>query len=129
MSPDQPFVLRGGKTEDAALHNRVAAIKRISYLSGGIDLSKKSADYLKALDLEMYVRWYKDEAVDKQIDETFCQRAAEVIKAMDGAPVEFKETAYNQMKAKNDQERSYLVNQHAQSGSEDVRIPLKQVED
>ena len=80
---DKPFILHGGETEQAALHNRIAAIERIKFLSG-VDLREKSTDYLKALDLEMWMRWYKNEPKNKKIDEDFCQRAATVVKAMEG---------------------------------------------
>ena len=120
MNSDIPFVRRGGETEDAALHNRIAAIKRIEFLSG-VDLSKKSADYLRALDLEMWMRWYREEDPKKPIDEEFCQRSAEVIRAMEGGPVELNEKLYEQEKTKHQiKQRGTNVNQHAPSGSENV---------
>jgi hypothetical protein len=87
MNPDKPFVLHGGATQEAALHNRIAAIERIKFLTSGIDLRKKNQFYLCAFDLEMWQRWYKKEPLDKKIDEEWCQRAAEVVKGMEGKDV------------------------------------------
>src|SRR3990167_4815583 len=85
MDSSKPFVLRGGETEQASIHNRIAAIRRIQYLCG-VDLTRKSKDYAFALDMEMYQRWYKHEPKDKKVDEEWCQRAAEVIKEMEKDP-------------------------------------------
>lgn len=82
MKGDLPFVLRGGETKDAAIHNRIAVIDRIQFLTG-VDLRTKSAEYLKALDLELWYRWYRHEDTRKKVDEVFCQRSAEVIKGME----------------------------------------------
>ncbi len=88
-SPELPFVLRGGNTEQAAIENRINAINRIKFLSG-VDMRDKSADYLRAFDLEMYVRFYRDAApqADLKISEEWCQRATEIIKAMEEKPVD-----------------------------------------
>ena len=83
-SPDKPFVLRGGNDEQTAIYNRIAAIERIKFLTGGIDLRAKNTDYLKFLDLELWVRWYRNEPAGKKIDEEFCQRAARVVRDMEG---------------------------------------------
>lgn len=98
MNPELPFKPHGGKDQQAAIHNRIAAIQRIEYLSG-VSLKNKSATYLQALDLEMWQRWYKDAPAKKQIDEEFCQRASEVIKAMEGKPDNFDKDKYYQAKA------------------------------
>lgn len=90
MNHDKPFVLRGGDDEQTAIHNRIAAIERIKFLTG-IDLREKSIYYLAAFDLEMWTRWYKDEPADKRIDEQWCQRAADVVKGMEGKPVNLDE--------------------------------------
>jgi hypothetical protein len=82
VSPDKPFKLRGGKTQQSAIYNRIQAIDRINHLSG-IDLRKKTKYYLYALDLEMYQRWYKDLPKNTRIDEEWIQRAVEVVKAME----------------------------------------------
>lgn len=91
-SPELPFKLQGGETEQAAMHNRIAAIDRINYLVGNsFDLRKKSKEYLYLLDMEMYQRWYKNEPKDKRINEDYCQRACEVIKAMEADVINTKE--------------------------------------
>lgn len=93
-SSDLPFQLRGGQDEQTAIHNRIAAIERIKFLSGGIDLTKKSVDFLRAFDLEMWTRWYRYESADKLIDEEWCQRAAQVAIAMEKKDVEVDEEKY-----------------------------------
>lgn len=100
-SPDQPFQPRGGDTYSAAIHNRIAIIERIKHLSG-VDLRQKSSIYLRALDLEMYKRWYKDEDPKKRADETFCQRAAEVVLAMEGKPIVLLKGEYESYKGVHD---------------------------
>ncbi|MFA6100378.1 MAG: hypothetical protein WC750_05955 [Patescibacteria group bacterium] len=115
MSADLPFVLKGGNDEQTALHNRIAAIERINFLSG-IDMRKKSAAYLKAFDLEMWVRWYKNEPADKKIDEEWCQRAAEVIKAMEESSIKPSTKGYTAA-LKEHQEK--LENDH---GSQHVEV-------
>ncbi|MCR4337981.1 MAG: hypothetical protein NUV91_09285 [Candidatus Omnitrophica bacterium] len=77
-SPDLPFTPVGGSDKQAAIHNRISVIKRIEFLSG-VNLQSKSKEYLKALDLELYKRWYHNEPRTKRADEEFCQRSAEVI--------------------------------------------------
>jgi len=103
-SSDLPFELLGGADENTAIHNRINAIARIKYLSGGIDLSQKNVDFIKALDLEMYKRWYSEGPKDKKIDEEFCLRAAEVVMAMEGNPkpldVEEYSKAFNEYQQK-----------------------------
>ena len=94
MNPDKPFELRGGNSQDAALHNRIAAIKRIEFLTG-VDLSTKSTDYMKVLDLEMWKRWYHTNP-RAPLSEEFCQRVAEVIHAMEGKKLIFYEEEYDQ---------------------------------
>src|SRR3990167_5462201 len=79
---DTPFTLRGGETEQSSLYNRINAINRVKFLSG-VDLSTKSKYFLFAMDMEMYQRWYKNYPKDHKIDEEWCQRAAEVAKALD----------------------------------------------
>lgn len=119
-SPDQPFELHGGNNEQTSIYNRISAIDRINFLSG-IDLRDKSAAYLQALDLEMWTRWYKNEPPNKKIDETFCQRAAEVIKAMEGKDVAVNKEAYDA--AKTDHQKKLESNdgsQHAQSSPQDA---------
>ena len=93
-SSDKPFVLRGGNTEQDALHNRIAAIERIRYISG-VDLRTKSSTYLMLFDLEMYQRWYKDYPPDHRIDEEWCQRAADVIKSMEKDREQYKMAGVN----------------------------------
>lgn len=121
---DKPFVLRGGDDEQTAMYNRIAAIDRIEFLSG-VDLREKSAFYLRALDLELYKRWYKDEPPDRKIDETFCQRAAEVVAAMEGKPVTLdekeltKEFLDHQSKLQN-KDKKKDDSQHAQSLAQNV---------
>ena len=80
-SPDLPFVLRGGESEQTAIENRINAIERIKYLSG-VDMRIKSPYYIKVFSLEMWQRWYSDDPKHK-IDEEWCQRAAEVCRAME----------------------------------------------
>jgi hypothetical protein len=94
MNPDLPFVLRGGDDKQTAIYNRIGAIERIKFLSG-VDLRKKSSDYLKALDLELWHRWYKNIDANKKIDEEFCQRAAEVIKGMESAELPLDKEKWN----------------------------------
>ena len=80
-SDDLPFKLHGGDSLEAARYNRIAAINRINYLIHihypDFDLRARSEEYLKALDLEMYKKYYQNEPKDKKIDEEFCQRVAE----------------------------------------------------
>lgn len=121
---DKPFVLRGGDDEQTAMYNRIAAIDRIKFLSG-VDLREKSAFYLRALDLELYKRWYKDEPPDRKIDETFCQRAAEVVAAMEGKPATLDEKELtqafldHQSKLQN-KDKKKDDSQHAQSLTQNV---------
>lgn len=97
-SPDKPFELRGGESQDTALHNRIAVIKRIEYLTG-VDLHTKSTAYLRAFDLEMWIRWYRDAQEDGwKLSEEFCQRAAIVISAMDGKEIKLDEKQYDKAK-------------------------------
>ena len=98
MNPELPFTLRGGNSQMTAIHNRMEAIERIKFLCG-VDLRQKSAYFLKALDLEMWKRWYINEPANKPIDEDFCQRSAEVIRAMVGNPVVIDNDTYNKEKA------------------------------
>ena len=94
-SPDKEFVLRGGNGQQTAVYNRISAIERINFLSG-IDIREKSANYLKVLEVAMWKDWLKDEAPDKKIDEEFCQKAAEIVKRLEGEPVELNEQEYEE---------------------------------
>ena len=94
-SPELPFEVRGGQTEQAAIHNRIAAIERINYLTN-VDLRKKSPYYLQVLDVEMWRRWYSDEPPQKMIDEEFCQRAAIVIKDIEENRIDLSQANYKQ---------------------------------
>lgn len=93
MSPDLPFVFRKGDE----LYNRIAVIDRIQYLTG-VDLRDKSASYLKAMDLEMWKRWYSKENPLKTVDEEFCQRASTVIIDMESSLNQLDDTEYSNAK-------------------------------
>ncbi len=82
MSPDLPFVRREGHDHLIALHNRVACLERIKYLTG-IDLRDKPKEYKLLIDAELYMKYYKDLPSDIPIDEDFCQRSAEVIRMLE----------------------------------------------
>lgn len=86
MPGDKLFILKEGKSDQVAIFNRIAAIDRINFLSG-VDLRNKSKEYLLVLDLEMTKRWYTDEPKNPPIDELWCQRVAEVVRAMEGIDV------------------------------------------
>lgn len=121
---DKPFVMRGGQDHNVALYNRIRAIDRIEFLSG-VDLRRKSLSYLKALDLELWVRFYKDTGTKTAVDEEFCQRSAEVIKAMEGKPIDWtpeKENEYQQayQDHKKGEQHGHDVNSDAQGSSKDV---------
>jgi len=120
-SPELPFIPMGGNSEQTALHNRSAAIKRIKHLTG-VDLTPKSVGYLKALDLEMWVRFYKDEPPDKKIDEEFCQRAAIVIKDMENNHKEVNHKEYDQAKTEHQIKLEGYKNasKQSESNTEDV---------
>jgi len=102
MTPDKPFQLKVSnklkvsrkEQDEIDMFNRINAIKRIEFLVGGINLNEKNVFYLKALDLEMYQRWYKKLPARTEVDEDFCQRAAEVIRAMEGKNVSVDENIY-----------------------------------
>lgn len=120
---DKPFVLRGGDDEQTAIHNRIAAIERIKYLTG-VDLRHRTAIYLQAFDLEMWKRWYKDEPVDKKIDEEWCQRAAEVVKGMEGKDITVNvdelNTAYLEHHAKLKDKEKKDDRKHVESSPQDA---------
>lgn len=121
-SPDKPFIMHGGDNEQVALYNRISAIDRIVFLSG-IDLRKKSAVYLQLLDLELWHRWYKNEEPNKKIDETFCQRAAEVIKSMETKELKIVPAEYEKAKVEHKiklEEINVDGSQHAQGNSQDA---------
>lgn len=82
MSPDVPFVRREGQDQLTAIHNRVAALKRIQHLCG-VDLTQKSAKYKMLVDAEMYSRFYQDYPTNHPIDEEFCQNAAIIVKEIE----------------------------------------------
>ena len=82
MNSDKPFELRGGDSKQTAIYNRIACLERIKFLTK-VDLAKKPAGYLRALEMEMWKRWLKDEPQDKRIDEEFCQRTAVVVATME----------------------------------------------
>lgn len=82
MSPDVPFVFREGQDQVTALHNRIAALKRIEFLCG-VDLSRKSDDYKMLVDSIMFERWYKDYPSNHRINDEWCQRAAEVTRELE----------------------------------------------
>ena len=88
-SSDLPFTLRGGESQEIALYNRIAAINRIEYLVRKevpeFNLRDKSKDFIRCLDLEMYIRFYNKEPKNKVIDEVFCQRSAEICLEMEKA--------------------------------------------
>jgi len=98
-SDDVEFVLRGGNDQQTALYNRIAAINRINYLVRKeipeFDIRVKSEVFMQCLDLELWVRFYKDEPGDKKIDETFCKRAAEVCIEMEKEQPEFKKDEFD----------------------------------
>lgn len=83
MNPELPFERKSGETQADAIFNRIAAIKRIEFLSG-IDLVQESAEFKKLIDAELYNRWYKEYPADHKIDEEWCQRAAQVVKELNG---------------------------------------------
>jgi len=86
-SYDLPLQLRGGDSVEVAIYNRIAAINRINYLVQkhipNFDIRSKSVDYTKALDLELYKKYYVNESNNKKIDEEFCQRVAKTCIDMD----------------------------------------------
>lgn len=87
ISPDQPFQLRTGDSQDMAVYNRLCAINRINYLVSkeipGFDLREKGGDYRINLDLKMYHDFYRQDP-NKKIDEEFCQRAAQICLDIEG---------------------------------------------
>lgn len=96
MSSDTPFQIRGGNDQNTALHNRITALERIKFLSGGVDLRNKSNTYLRAFDLEMWKRFYKDRPQSEWgVSEDFCQNAAAVIKDMESSDVTVNEEEFN----------------------------------
>ena len=118
---DQPFILRGGDSKDAAIHNRIAVLDRIQYLSG-VDLRTKSAEYLKALDLELWHRWYRKEPANTRVSEEFCQRAAQVIMGMEEEIKPLDPEAYAKAKGEHDA----LTNAQAVDGSAGgTPVPVK----
>ena len=131
MSEDTPFVLRGGDSHDVALYNRINAINQIKYLSK-VDLREKSSTFLKLLDLEMWTRWYKNKAPDDKISEEFCQRAAEVILAMEGNDPLLDEQEFNNAVSEHTAmlltKEKNNVNEHAESSEQDAEPPGQQVE-
>lgn len=88
-SPDKPFTLIKGNSEQVALANRIACIDRINYLSG-IDIRQKSKEFLLVFELTIWQNWYRDELLNARINEQYCQRAAQVIKEMGSNPVDYK---------------------------------------
>lgn len=78
MSPELPYVARGGTDELTSLYNRISAIERIKHLSG-VDLREKSTEYKYLLDCELYLKYYKDVPA-RPVDEEYCQRASEIVK-------------------------------------------------
>jgi len=131
MSADLPFKLRGGNDKSTALHNRIAVIERIKFLTDGIDLRKKSTEYMRALDLEMWTRWYRHEPPNKLVDEEFCQRAAEVVKAMEATPPKIDPVQFKQAKAEHQAKlRSQdHGDQHTQSHQENAGKTDQQIKD
>lgn len=125
MNPDTPFTLRGGENESSALRNRAEAIARIKFLSG-VDLTKKDIGYLKALDVEMWTRWYINEPKDKPIDEEFCQRAAEVTKSMESNGFTPDEKKYKNSKM--EYEEKLNDNDDVKDSTEDARRPEEDVQ-
>ncbi len=82
MSADLPFVPHKGNDQIIAMRNRIAAIERIKFLTN-VDLRDKSDEYKQLIDIELYVKFYKDEPSGTLIDETFCQRVADVVRELE----------------------------------------------
>lgn len=80
-SPELPFVARGGNDNLTALHNRIAALDRIKFLTG-VDLKDRSTEYKQLIDCELYVKYYKNNPTEP-ISEEWCQRAAEIINILE----------------------------------------------
>lgn len=78
MSPELPYIARGGTDEKTALYNRICAIERIKYLSG-VDLRERSTEYKYLIDCELYLKFYKD-IPPQPVDEEYCQRASDIVK-------------------------------------------------
>ena len=117
-NPDKEFVLRGGESQQTAIHNRIAAIERIKFLSG-VDLRDKSANFLKVLDVYLWKTWLKSEPKDKKIDEEFCQRSAEFCKKMEGKQIEFDEKEYARAKGEHQiKKENTLVSKQLESDKE-----------
>ena len=86
-SPDKPFQLHGGNSEQSSLHNRIACIDRMEFILKStynkvFSFRTQTSEWLMLWDMEMYQRWYKSAPKDYKIDEEFCQRGAEVANAM-----------------------------------------------
>jgi len=111
-SSDLPFTLRGGESQEIALYNRIAAINRIEYLVRKevpeFNLRDKSKDFIRCLDLEMYIRFYNKEPKNKVIDEEFCQRSAEICLEMEKAVIK-EETAQPAQKETTPQKPPTLI--------------------
>lgn len=91
MSPELPFERHGGEDQVSALHNRIAALERIKYLTG-IDLKDKNEKYQLLIDAELYTRYYKDEPI-LPIDEVWCKRVAEIVKELEAKDKDILKTA------------------------------------
>ena len=93
-SEDLPFNLRGGDDEQTAMFNRIAGINRVNYLVQkqiqDFDLREKSKEFILALDMELWKKYYQKEG-RKKIDEEFCQRAAKVCVEMENPEAVFSE--------------------------------------
>lgn len=87
-SDDIPFVLHGGDSIEAALHNRVTAINRINFIVrkkiSDFDIRLKTDEYRRVLDLNMWKKYYQDQDTKQKINEEFCQRTAQECIEMEG---------------------------------------------
>lgn len=83
MNPSFPFERASGNSQQVAMYNRIGALARIKHLTG-VSLAKKSPEYKKLIDAELYTRWYKDYPQDHVIDEQWCQHVAIVVKELEG---------------------------------------------
>lgn len=91
-SPELPYERRGGDDQLVQMHNRVAALERIKYLTG-VDLRERSTEYKQLIDCELYVRWYKNLPANTPIDEIWCQRVSEIVRTLEKEKKEVLEKA------------------------------------
>lgn len=89
---DKPFVLKEGNTVETAMYNRIAVLNRVNFLVRAkvkeFDIRTKSPEYTKALDMEMWKRFYSEKPTEP-VSEDFCQKMAQVcIESELGIPIQ-----------------------------------------